>query len=486
MASRPARRKSKKSQAGAPYVAWERLAPDSLVVTNDPGNHAFVPARELPALLAGGKKTGSAELLAKGFVRDRLDFDGLCESWRTRNAYLAAGPGLHILVLTLRCNHGCSYCQSGAGGAGAKGTDMPASTARQCVDFAFQSPNPSITIEFQGGEPLLNWDALEEAVSYARRRAAASGRKLRLALVSNFALMTEKKAAFLLENEVSICTSLDGPAALHNANRAYSGGDSHGLTVKWLRYFQAKHDSQKGGVPVFKPGALLTVTKRSLSRHREIIDEYARLGLEEIFLRPLAPLGYARTKWDEIGYDAAQFTEFYRKSLDYILSLNRKGVPLREKMAVMLLEKIINARDPGFLDSRCPCGAAIGQLAYNFDGDIYTCDEGRMAAWAGDPIFRVGNVRTSKYRDIATSDAAKACAAASNLETQPYCHRCAYRPFCGVCPVYNYEVQGSLAGDMPSNDRCALFKGIFGTLFSYLKTPGKGKELAKWVENEKK
>ncbi|MDT8286355.1 MAG: His-Xaa-Ser system radical SAM maturase HxsB [Elusimicrobiales bacterium] len=466
-------------------MAWERLGPDCLV-TNDQGNHVFVPARELPALLAGKKTTGAAGLLANGFVRDQLDFDGLAQAWRTRNAYLGSGPGLHILVLTLRCNHGCSYCQSGAGGAEAKGTDMSAATAKKCVDFAFNSPNPSITIEFQGGEPLLNWDVLKETVTYSRRKAEASGRRLRLALVSNFALMTEEKAKFLLDNEISICTSLDGPAALHNANRAYAGGDSHAVTVKWLRYFREKHDTQKGGVPVFKPGALLTVTRRSLPKYKEIIDEYVKQGLEEIFLRPLAPLGYAKTKWGEIGYDAALFTEFYRKSLSYILSLNRKGVPLREKMAVMLLEKIISAKDPGFLDSRCPCGAAIGQLAYNFDGDIYTCDEGRMAAWAGDPIFRVGNVRTSKYRDVIVSDASKACAAASNLETQPYCHRCAYRPYCGVCPVFNYEAQGSLAGNMPSNDRCALFKGIFGVLFSYLKSPGKGRALAKWVENEKK
>jgi len=42
--------------------------------------------------------------------------------------------------------------------------------------------------------------------------------------------------------------------------------------------------------------------------------------------------------------------------------------------------KILTENDPNFLDSRSPCGACIGQVAYNYDGKVYTCDEGRMFA----------------------------------------------------------------------------------------------------------
>ena len=120
--------------------------------------------------------------------------------------------------------------------------------------------------------------------------------------------------------------------------------------------------------------------------------EYVRLGLEDIFFRPLSPLGFAKEVWDKIGYDAAEFGKFYLRALEYVLKLNAKGVKIREKMAVIMLEKIVNFTEPGYLDARCPCGASIGQLAYNYNGDIYTCDEGRMAAWSGNDMFRVGNV----------------------------------------------------------------------------------------------
>ncbi len=475
--------KNKKAAPRSPLALWEKSAGDRLL-TNDAGCHAWLSEKDFKRVIKGGlgaKDPLFKKLAADGFVRERMDFDGLTSRWRTLNAHLGQGPGLHILVLTLRCNHKCLYCQSSAAGEGAKKTDMDLKTALKSVDFAFTSPNPLITIEFQGGEPLLNWDVLKATVRRAREKAAATGKELKLALVSNFSLMTEEKAQFLLENEVSICTSLDGPADLHNRSRIFAGGNSHAATVRWIKYFQEKHKRQAPEYRIFKPGALLTVSRNSLPRHRGIIDEYARLGLEDIFVRPLAPIGYARELWDKIGYTSEEFTAFYGRCLDYIIALNRRGTVMREKMASMMLEKILNASEPGYLDARCPCGAAIGQIAYNYNGDLYTCDEGRMVGWEGDDIFRVGNVFRDNLKKIISSPAARACVVASNLEAQPECSRCAYKPYCGVCPVYNYEVQGSLWGNMRSSGRCSLFKGVFGALFARLRNARDRKVLEGWV-----
>jgi len=475
--------KTAKSRSVLPQALWRKIGANYLL-TNDSGHYAWLKEKDF-ALVTAGKMTERdplfGELAAKGFVRNRLDFNDLASKWKKKNSYLYYGPSLHILVLTLRCNHKCLYCQSAAGGAGAKHTDMTAEIARKSVDLAFNSPNPAITIEFQGGEPLLNWEVLKSAAAYARKKAKITGKELQLALVSNFSLMNAEKAEFLLRHEVSICTSLDGPRALHDKNRVCASGSSYADTVKWIKYFQARHEKQVPEYRVFKPSALLTVSRYSLRSHKEIVDEYVRLGLEDIFIRPLAPIGYAKRLWDTIGYDAKDFAAFYFKSLDYILKLNKRGVVIKEKMAAMMLDKIVNFRDPGYLDARCPCGAAIGQLAYNYNGDIYTCDEGRMVGWEGDDLFRIGNVFKDGYKKLMTCPTTKVCVVSSNLEAQPACARCAYKPYCGVCPVYNYETQGSLWGNMPANDRCGLFKGIFDALFTLLRDPGKAAILKKWV-----
>ncbi len=463
---------------------FRRLPAGGVLVTNDFGGHAFLSDCEFSwyssgRLPARGKAYDA--LAAGGFVRDRLDFEALAGKWRSRNDSVFYGTGLHIFVLTLRCNHKCSYCQSAVTGERAAGADMPLPVARKSVDLAFQSPREAITIEFQGGEPLANWGVLKETVKYARTKEKRTGKKLALSLVSNFSLMDKAKASFLLENEVSVCASLDGPETIHNKNRTYSGGNSHRETVKWLNYFKSRHDSQHDlKYRIFRPGALLTVSRLTLGHAKEVVDEYTSRGLEEIFLRPLAPIGYAKRHWKEIGYTPREFLGFYEKALRYILLKNRQGVAIREKSAMMLLRKILKSEDSGYLDMRCPCGASIGQLAYNYNGDVYTCDEARMVGWSGDEVFKAGTVRDG-YEDIIQAATTKTVCAASNLESQPLCCRCAYKPYCGVCPVINYEAQNSLWGQMPSNYRCETLMGLFDLLFGLLRDGKTRPLLEAWV-----
>ena len=486
MTTRTAAKKTgKPGKAGLPYFTFRRMADGSVLLSNDAGFSSAVSKAEFSRFTSGKLGSGEplyGELAAKGFVREMTDFESYAAACSKKNAFLGSGPGLHILVMTLRCNHKCLYCQSSALGAAGGRTDMSPGLARKSVDFALKSTNPGITIEFQGGEPLLNWDTLKDSVLYARRRGKELAREVRLALVSNFSLMTEEKARFLVENEVSVCTSLDGPADLHNKNRIFTGGNSHADTVKWLRYFTDRAAKQAPEYKIFNPSALLTVSKYSLGREKDIVDEYARLGLADIFVRPLAPIGYARNLWPKIGYSAEEFARFYRNTLDYILKLNAAGKQIKERHAVIMLEKIVNGGDPGYLDMRCPCGAAIGQVAYNYNGDLYSCDEGRMVGWEGDDLFKIGNVLKDSYRKVMLAPASRACAAASNLESQPQCSRCVYKPYCGVCPVYNYETQGSLWGDMPASGRCALSMGMFDALFGLLKKPASAKILKGWVQ----
>jgi sulfatase maturation enzyme AslB (radical SAM superfamily) len=52
-----------------------------------------------------------------------------------------------------------------------KELDMSKETAKKVVDTIFYTSNPSITIEFQGGEPLVNWDVIKFIVEYAEKKA---------------------------------------------------------------------------------------------------------------------------------------------------------------------------------------------------------------------------------------------------------------------------------------------------------------------------
>ncbi len=418
-------------------------------------------------------------LEAAGLLRGRLDFEGGAARAKRLSAGVYEGPGLHILVLTLKCNHSCVYCRATSGGAGKK-SGMSRATAVKSVDTAFSSPNKKISLEFQGGEALLNWPVLREAVLYAKKLNLKKNKDLELSVVTNLSLMDEGKFNFLTGEGVSVCTSLDGPAALHDANRRWSGGSSHSKVAYWLKRFAAAA-GKDGGADTL-PSALMTTTRLSLKDPRGIVDEYRRLGLGGIFLRPLSPIGYAGGVWPDIGYGPEAFLRFYRSALAYIMELNGAGEKFIERNAAVLARKVLRAEDPNYLDLRSPCGAAIGQLAYNYNGEVYTCDEGRMTAACGDDFFRLGNVREDRFKDLMSAPAARVCAMASCLESQPCCARCAFKPFCGVCPVHNYATQGTPWGNIRDGSWCAMQKGMFKIILALLEKKKNRKIIEGWLE----
>ena len=474
--------KNKTEFAKPANLNWRKLNGE-ILITNEYGYHCRLKEEDFRRLT--GEKLEETdplteELADKGFIHQKMDFVDLTEKWKSLNSHLNCGPALHILIMTTRCNTKCVYCQAGALGTEAKDHDMSWETAKKAVDLAFCTTAPALAVEFQGGEPLLNWEVIIRVIEYAREKEKNSGKKLSLSLVSNMMLMTEEKADFLLRNEVSVCTSLDGPEKVHDKNRVFPGG-AYKTVKKWLKYFKERHDGQTGdGARIFKPSALLTVTKNSLDYPKEIVDEYADSGLDGIFLRPVAPIGYAKRGWDKIGYSADEFLKFYGTALDYIIDLNKNGRLFLEKYAVMFLTKIINFDNCGNMDLSCPCGAGLGQIAYNYNGKIYTCDEGRMLAMDGDELFNIGTV-DDEYKKLMSSVSTRACACASELHEQPQCSRCAYQPYCGVCPVFNYSVQGSIYGDMAGNMKCAINMGILDLLFTKMKDSENKEVFKKWV-----
>ena len=451
---------------------------DEYLVTNDIGEYAFLTEKVFSKLAAGTLDKKSAEykdLSRKGFVRDYMDFAGLADRWREKNHFLFSGPALHIAVLTRRCNHDCVYCHASSK-KGGRGLDMTKETALKVLDSVFASPAPSVTIEFQGGEPLLNWPVLEFMVKEAAERLKTTDKKVGLSLVTNLSAMTAERLDFLLKHNVAICTSLDGPADLHNKNRVATGGGSHAEVLKWWKIIKKRTARSKNG-----PDALLTVTKQSLGRHKDIVDEYVRIGARSIFLRFLNPFGAAKKAWGRIGYTAREYIEFYTKALDYVIDLNlKKKASLVEHTARIFLRKILTDTDPNFMDLRSPCGAGIGQIAYDYDGRVFTCDEGRMLAAEGTDAFCMGDLKKEAYADLAASPTVKCVVTASVTDIQTLCSSCVYKPYCGVCPVFNYSEHNDLYMHHP-NFRCEIYTGVMDYLFARLREPKVKKLFESWA-----
>lgn len=429
---------------------------EHILLTTDYGSWIVLNSEEFKKLNGGEVKGGLFEKLKeKGIILTEDNIQKVIEAVKDKNFFLFQGPSLHIVVPTLRCNQKCLYCHSKSQPLDAKGYDMDKETAKKVVDFIFQTTSKAITIEFQGGEPLLNFDIVKYIIEYAKKLNKEYKKNLKFDLVTNFTLMDKEKLDYLINERIGICTSLDGPKIVHDKNRPYiGGGGSYDDIVRWADLIKEENS--------FDLNALMVTTKYSLKYPKEIIDEYLKHEFRMIQLKQLSRLGYAKGTWEKIGYDADEFLDFWKKALDYIIEVNKKGVVFYEFITRHILKKILTNSNSTLLDLMSPCGAAIGQLAYAQDGKIYTCDEARMY-----DLFCLGDVKENTMKEVLTSE--QTCdIVASSTNDNLLCDACVWKPYCGVCPVCNYSEQGNLIPKLALSNRCKIYKGIFEYIFSKL------------------
>ena len=456
--------------AGARNASFRfRRLGERVLLTTDIGAWLVVTADQFDAVVAGRPDPGlRAALEERGMLLDSMDVERAVDRYQRRHAHVGRAPYLHIVVTTLRCNEVCSYCHASREPMSDRSADMDLATAKKVVDAIFTSPSPQLAIEFQGGEPLANFEAVRFMVEYAEEKNEDERRDLQFLLVSNLSLMDEDKLAFLLDHDVLICTSVDGPADLHDAQRRLRGGSSHSKAVEWIGRINRAYLEMGRDPDLWHVDALLTTTRDSLGRAQEIVDEYVGLGIKTLHVRALNPMGFAANTWKSVGYSAEEFIEFWKECLGIILDYNLQGTEIIERGAALYLASILTDDHHGYVDLRSPCGAGIGQIAYGQDGRVYPCDEARMVARMGDDLFELGHVDDWRFGDVVGHETVRAIGIASCLEGLPLCRDCAYQPYCGVCPVLNYVAQGDLFGHRPTSDRCRLNMLAMDHLFDIL------------------
>lgn len=423
------------------------------LVVNEAGEHLLLDEETFQKFVRKALRPGDAgydDLKARQMLLDGppdVPLRMLATKYRTKRAFLAGFTRLHIFVVSLRCEHSCHYCQVSRVSPDKVRYDMSRETASRSLDLVFRSPANEISIEFQGGEPLLNFELIRFVVEEAERRNATLGKKIQFVITTNLALLTDEILEFCRRHQILISTSLDGPAAIHDANRPRPGNDSHALTVRGI-------ERARAALGFDQVSALMTATRLSLENPEPIVDEYVRLGFDHIVLRPISPYGFAVKTRLKTGYDVEGFLAFYERALAYILDLNRRGTFFVEGYAQLLLTKILTPFSTGYVDLQSPAGVGISAVVYNYDGDVYVSDEARMLAEMGDKTFRMGTVHHDSYESIFGGPLLRSLVAASCVESLPGCSDCALHAWCGADPVENYAKQGDIFGHRPTGEFC--------------------------------
>ena len=142
------------------------------------------------------------------------------------------------------CNMRCAYCFYSDVSASRENPSfgiMKKETAETIIEHIFidLAPGDAITFAFQGGEPTLaGLDFFKFFTAAVDKRSA--GVKVNYALQTNGLLLNEEFTGFLKDSGFLTGLSLDGPAALHNQNRADAGGGgTFGKVIRAKRLLDA-------------------------------------------------------------------------------------------------------------------------------------------------------------------------------------------------------------------------------------------------------
>lgn len=440
--------------------------PGQVLLTSPVGEYIFLSNADFDLFTSHALRKDSElyrKLRARQFVCDPERgplLEGIAAQRRTQKLFSTHDPALHIFVVTLRCDHRCPYCQVTPRRPGDHGFDMSTLTSEAALDRVFESKAPSLTIEFQGGESGLAFDRVCQIVESAERRKRIAGQQIRFVIATTLHLLDDAMLAFCRDHGIELSTSLDGPATVHNANRINPTKDSFQHTIAGIE--RARRICGEDSVD-----ALATITRHSLPYAKEIIDTYVEMGFKSISLRPLSPFGFAVKSADKIGYSTAEYLDFYRDALEYLIELNLAGTTIEETYASLLLTKILTPFPTNYVDLQSPAAAGRGVLTYNYDGNVYVSDEGRMLAEMGDARFRMGSVH-EPMSVLQSSAAMSIINEAGDAELLPGCRDCAFVPYCGADPVFHVATQNDPVGHRPTSEFCHRHTGLFHILFEYL------------------
>lgn len=433
------------------------------LLINDTGDYLLLPRGSVQKIINREIQPTEdlyKDLIASFFISEkpfsRL-IDNMATRLATRKAFLDSFTGLHIFVLTLRCNQNCIYCQASSKEKNINGYTMNEQTLLAAIRLMFRSPSPHLTMEFQGGEPTLVPHLIRKAIEYAENINTKEHRQLTYVICTNSVDLTDEIMDICERYGVVISTSLDGPLFLHNHNRGKS--DSYQRVIAGI----AKVREKLGEGRV---SALMTTSEYSLAYPREIIDAYRENGFHSIFIRALNPYGLAKDNNDWRVY-YTNFVEFYKQALEYIIEINKSGEMFVEEFATLILRKILTPFPIGFVDLQSPAGIVNGVVVYNYDGYVYASDESRMLAEYQDYTFRLGHI-TDKYEDLFYGRKVQELSRIWATEHIAGCADCAFQSICGADPVRNYSTQGDAYGLRPTSTFCSKHKAIIEHLFGLL------------------
>lgn len=339
-----------------------------------------------------------------------------------------------IVTFTLNfvsgCNLQCKYCWNDGGKYVRKNEGkMSKETAKRAIDFLVEHSYESdeITVDFYGGEPLLNFEVMKFTIDYCNEIKDRVKRKFDYKITTNGTIMNEDILEFLKSRKLSIGVSLDGPKETHNFNRPYQNGQ--GSWNKIIANVMTVMDTHEIGLSI-----KATLAPRNLNK-LEVFNFLTNMGFSDVevgFASERSKLfnennGFAITDEDveTIKKEYLRFAHFYLKEL--LEKDNATDVMMSNTISRVYYET------PKFT----PCGAGSNNLCVSGAGDLYPC-----MGFVGMEEYKLGDI----FSGLVIDKFNRFCGQVNRFVFQcEACMNCWSKYLCGgLCPANNVQYNGDL------------------------------------------
>lgn len=334
---------------------------------------------------------------------------------------------------------------------------------KKSVDFILENTiDDEVVFNFFGGEPLLCFENIKEAVKYIKKRNETINKKITFTVTTNGTIINQEIKDYLVENNFGITLSLDGNEYSQNKHRKTIDGKGSYFLVKdkiphWL-------DVQKRSLRV---SVRMTIDTGNVDGLYNSVNDLCDMGFKRIVFTPNAHDG-----WTE--EDILVLKDEYRKISELYIRKLEEGNPFSCSNIEKYITRKIKQTIPG-------CSIINSRLAISVTGKLYPCH--RFVREDDDENVIIGDIFSGfdKRKDefLEKYDRVKGCS------------DCVLFIRCGnQCLAVNYNASGDISNKhwfTCENERISieisdfvgsfLFKNCYDNFLSHLLGPKKDKTM---------